>query len=142
MTKNQGLTATTVMGLAALSAGFAWADVHHDPMRALPSGPFLLVAVGFTLTLAAGGLMQRDLRKAMPSTHEEFDIERNDERNRMLAAASKARAFDFATFALPALILILAALRASTVTVVALALVYVSILITALVARARLNTEN
>lgn len=129
-------------GLAVLAGGVAWAYALHQPFTALGSIPFVLVTVGFALLVGTGGLMRRDALGSQPSSDDDFDIERDDERNRSLAAASKARGFDFAMFALPSLALAMAALRAPVAPTVALLVTYLLMLVVSLAARGRLEREN
>lgn len=104
--------------------------------------PYLLVGLGAGLFgNSISGLIVARVMKKNPDLAKEDRINREDERNQLISAMSKEKAFDLATYLLGALMLAYALMKENLAIVLSLVAVYLFIQFYALYWRFRLEKE-
>jgi hypothetical protein len=109
-----------------------------------PSLPYILIGLGAGLFgTGLGGLIQRSVVHTDPAYERQQRIEASDERNQMLLAQAKARAYDVFIYAFGALLIGLALLSSMDwYVLLSLVLVYLVVILTMFVAHSRLQRMN
>lgn len=127
------------LGIGMFVAGLLL--IKNEQMESLLI-PYLLI--GFGAGLFGNGfsdLIVTQVMKKNPELAKEDRINREDERNQMISARSKEKAFDMATYLLGALMLAYALMKENLAIVLSLVAVYLFIQFYALYWRFRLEKE-
>lgn len=106
MNKKAGMYITSVIGVLLLIAGLMVLKFVEEPTGFIRVLPYICIGVGCGLFgHGMGEIVSGRLLKNSPDIVKQMEIEKNDERNIVLASRSKAKAFDMMTFVYGALML-------------------------------------
>lgn len=106
MNKKAGMYITSVIGVLLLIAGLMVLKFVEEPVGFIRVLPYICIGVGCGLFgHGMGEIASGRLLKNSPEIVKQMEIEKNDERNIVIAARSKAKAFDMMTFVYGALML-------------------------------------
>ena len=104
--------------------------------------PYLGIGLGCGLFgHGMGEVLARRARRADPARFRQMDIEKKDERNIVISAGAKARAFDLMTFVFGALLIAFALMGVETAPLLLLVLAYLFVRGSAVYYRAKLEKE-
>ena len=104
--------------------------------------PYLGIGLGCGLFgHGMGEVLARRARRADPARFRQMDVEKKDERNIVISARAKARAFDLMTFVFGALLIAFALMGVETAPLLLLVLAYLFVHGSAVYYRAKLEKE-
>ena len=104
--------------------------------------PYLGIGLGCGLFgHGMGEVLARRARRADPARFRQMDIEKKDERNIVISAGAKARAFDLMTFVFGALLIAFALMGVETAPLLLLVLAYLFVHGSVVYYRAKLEKE-
>ena len=104
--------------------------------------PYLCIGVGCGMFgHGMGEALSARARRADPERFRQMDIEKKDERNIVISAGAKARAFDLMTFVFGALLIAFALMGVETAPLLLLVLAYLFVHGSAVYYRAKLEKE-
>ena len=125
MNKKAGMYITSVIGVLLLIAGLMVLKFVEEPTGFIRVLPYICIGVGCGLFgHGMGEIASGRLLKNSPEIVKQMEIEKNDERNIVLAARSKAKAFDMMTFVYGALMLSFALMQVELAAVLLLVAAY------------------
>lgn len=142
MNKKAGRYITSVIGILLLILGLMMLKFVEEPTGFIRVLPYICIGVGCGLFgHGMGEIMRRRLIKNNPEIIKQMEIEKNDERNVVIAAQSKAKAFDMMTFVYGALMLSFALMQVELEAVLLLVAAYLFVEGYAVFCRFRLERE-
>lgn len=142
MNKKAGMYITSVIGILLLILGLMMLKFVEEPTGFIRVLPYICIGVGCGLFgHGMGEIMRRRLIKNNPEIIKQMEIEKNDERNVVIAAQSKAKAFDMMTFVYGALMLSFALMQVELEAVLLLVAAYLFVEGYAVFCRFRLERE-
>ena len=125
MKKRVGNYVAVAIGLVLLIAGLAILKAATDPEGVLRVLPYICIGLGCGIFgHGMGNAISRKVQKNSPDIARQMEIEKNDERNVMIASRAKAKAFDLMTFVFGALMLSFALMEVDLAAVVLLVAAY------------------
>lgn len=125
MKKRVGNYVAVAIGLVLLIAGLAILKAATDPEGVLRVLPYICIGLGCGIFgHGMGNAISRKVLKNSPDIARQMEIEKNDERNVMIASRAKAKAFDLMTFVFGALMLSFALMEVDLAAVVLLVAAY------------------
>ena len=142
MNKKAGMYITFVIGVLLLIAGLMVLKFVEEPTGFIRVLPYICIGVGCGLFgHGMGEIASGRLLKNSPEIVKQMEIEKNDERNIVLAARSKAKAFDMMTFVYGALMLSFALMQVELAAVLLLVAAYLLVEGYAIFCRYKLEKE-
>ena len=142
MNKNAGMYVVSVIGVVLLISGLMVLKIVKDPQGVMRVLPYICIGVGCGLFgHGMGEIVSGRLLKNSPEIIKQMEIEKNDERNIVLAARSKAKAFDMMTFVYGALMLSFALMQVELAAVLLLVAAYLFVEGYAIFCRFKLEKE-
>lgn len=142
MNNKAGMYITSVIGVLLLIAGLMVLKFVEEPTGFIRVLPYICIGVGCGLFgHGMGEIASGRLLKNSPEIVKQMEIEKNDERNIVLAARSKAKAFDMMTFVYGALMLSFALMQVELAAVLLLVAAYLFVEGYAIFCRFKLEKE-
>lgn len=114
-----------VLGIVLLAAGLVLVKIVTEPQGAMLALPYICIGIG--CGLFGGGMGNIFGRKALASNPEakrEMEIAEKDERNVLIAAYAKAKAYDMMVFVFGALMVSFALMGVDVIAILLLVAVY------------------
>ena len=139
MMKSQKVNyAVIALGVLLLAGGLILTAAH----RGTKVLPYLGIGLGCGLFgHGMGAVLAARARRADPERFRQMDVEKKDERNVVLAAAAKAKAFDLMTFVFGALLIAFAFMGVETAPLLLLVFAYLFVHGSGIYYRAKLEKE-
>jgi hypothetical protein len=142
MKKRVGMYVCAITGIVLLILGLVILKTIEEPEGIIRVLPYICIGVGCGLFgHGMGEIASCRLLKNSPEIIKQIEIEKNDERNVVLAARSKAKAFDMMTFVYGALMLSFALMQVELAAVLLLVAAYLFVEVYAIFCRFRLERE-
>lgn len=136
------LIALAALGAALIVAGLILVVVIEDPQRIMLALPFVLIGIGCgTLGGSVGELVRLRAMERDPKLARSVKIEQKDERNQMVWARARAKAYDIMVLVHSALLIAFALIGVDVIAVVLLAVSYLLIVFSAVYYMVRYNKE-
>jgi hypothetical protein len=137
-----GPIALAILGAALIVAGLIMAITIEDPQGIMLPLPFVLIGVGCgALGGSIGELVRQTTMEKDPKLAKSVRIEQKDERNQMIWARARAKAYNLMIFVHSALLIAFALMGVEVRAVVLLAASYLFIVFSAIYYMGKYNKE-
>ena len=129
MKKNPMDIIMSIIGILILATGLLLIKKIPDPQGMLRALPYICVGLGCGIFgHGMGNVISRKALKKRPDIKKQLEIEKNDERNVIIAISSKAKAYEMMVFVFGALMLSYALMGIDLIVVLLLVFAYLFVI--------------
>lgn len=134
-------SAFAFLGLGLIVLGFFGYTMVTSTNRGIAAMPYLLIGLGCGIFgHFTGNIISYFSTKNNEELKRQIEIEKNDERNRLIAEKSKSKAYDLMTYLFAAMLIMFSLMGADKLQIVIVVAIYLSIQIYALYWRSKFES--